>query len=145
MGTAIFRKSVAAATAVVGYDLMVNDRMAKMGINRTIRKIALVGSAVLQDSLTELKIDGKLVATLSPTTIGVVEPKTDTDIKNVNFYVPANAQVEWVVTDAPATNPLIAYIEFNEYEKRAGGTTRRRISTSRTRRTGSRSSSGMYS
>lgn len=105
------RASVAAATAILGYDVLTNKVWRKSPITRRIVAVGLTGSAVINDSEVELYVNNELVAVFTPTTIGVVVPKRD-DILPVNIMVPGGAELTFKVSDAPATNPFELLVLF---------------------------------
>lgn len=103
-------QSVAAATAVVGYDLLTNDPLRQSEATRRIRKAGLAGSAAALDTKVELKVGNTTVATLFNVSTGAV--LTDAHMRGVGARVPAGVEVRAVVTDAPATNPINIVVEF---------------------------------
>lgn len=101
----VYEVSVAAATAVLGYDLLTNRRDAAFSsVPRVITGIALTGSAAADDTVVELKVGNTLVAVLRNITTG--NPTND-HIQPLNAGVPIGAPIQLTVTDAPATNPII--------------------------------------
>lgn len=102
--------SVAAATAVVGYDLLTNrSDIAGAGVNRVLRSVGLTGSAAAGDSEVEIKVGNRTVATLFNSATGF--PTNDASKFNTAYAVPAGANVSVIVKDAPATNPLNLLID----------------------------------
>lgn len=102
--------SVAAATAVVGYDLLTNrPDIATAGHRRTLRAVGLTGSAAAGDAAVDIKVANRTVASLFNSATGF--PAADSAKFNTSFLVPAGAPVSIIVTDAPATNPLNALID----------------------------------
>ena len=95
--------SVAAATAVVGYDMMTGDKNKQVSYDRSITDIGLCGSAAAGDSEIELFVGtisyGKFknLATGYPTNDHMI---------SVEIPVPAGEQINAIVTDAAGTNPL---------------------------------------
>lgn len=138
------------ASATIGTDILLNEREAIQPVARTISMLGLVGSAAVGDTEVELRVNGKSEGKFQNTTIGVgaTNPGAvamDKDMKRVNIYVPANARVEAIVTDAPATNNIKLELHFqNSYRsgsKRSYSAGRR---TTRTARSGRRTPAGMY-
>lgn len=102
--------SVLAATAVLGYDLLANrPDVASSGQRRTIRSLALVGSAAAGDARVDVKVGSRIVATLYNTATGF--PSADASTFPTAYHVPAGSAISVVVTDAPATNPLNLLID----------------------------------
>ena len=103
--------SVAAATAVVGYDLIDGEWFASMGEDRALTGIGLAGSAAALDTQCELFIDDVKVGNFYNTATGAV--LMDAHMQPLDYlYVPAFATIHLYVTDAPATNPINAVIEW---------------------------------
>lgn len=95
--------SVAAATAVVGYDLLNNTWFQQVGYNRVITGFALKGSAAAGDTAVDLFVDTVKIGTFYNTNTGF--PNMD-DLMPMRVSVPANARLHAYVTDAAATNPI---------------------------------------
>lgn len=142
------RVSVAAATAVVGYDLVQSDINNRQPMGRRLTNLALTGSAAAGDCIVELMINGRAIGRFANTSTGLVADRTK-DFRAVNAYVRANELIQVFVRDAADTNPIVLEMEFTE----SSGTGRRsygRRSYTGGRRTtsgayrGRRSSSGMY-
>lgn len=97
--------SVAAATAVVGYDLLTNrPDIASGGVQRVIRALGLTGSAAAGDTAVDIKVGNRTVATLYNNATGF--PTADAGQFKTAYGVPAGSPVSAIVTDAPATNPI---------------------------------------
>lgn len=97
--------SVAAATAVVGYDLLTNrPDIAVASIPRTLRSIGLTGSTAAGDAAVDVKVASRTVASLFNSATGF--PTADAAKFDTQYMVPAGSPVSVIVTDAPATNPL---------------------------------------
>lgn len=101
---------VAAATAVVGYDLCVGKRNASREYPRTIVGIGLAGSAAAGDTEVMLKIGGEETDTQRNTRTGLNIDRDDLIAKRIP--VEANEQIQVVVTDAPVTNPVLLQVEI---------------------------------
>ena len=97
--------SVPAATAVVGYDLLTNrPDIASASARRVLRALALTGSAAAGDSVVDVKVGNRTVATLYNTATGF--PTADASKFPTAYNVPGGSPLSVIVTDAPATNPL---------------------------------------
>lgn len=103
--------SVAAATAVVGYDLAVDQRWKEQPNNRVLVGVALRGSVAAGDTEVDLYVDETRIATLFNNSTGF--PDND-DVVSMNILVPGGAEFSAVVQDAPATNPINLRVDFAE-------------------------------
>jgi len=102
--------SIAAAVAVLGYDLLTNrPDIATSGRNRTLRAVGLVGSAAAGDSAVDFKVANVIVSSLYNSGTGF--PTADAAKFPTSFNVPAGAPLSVIVTDAPATNPLNVLVD----------------------------------
>jgi hypothetical protein len=96
--------SVAAATAVVGYDLASATIWQQTSSPRVLTGISLTGSAAAGDTKVDLFVDQVKIAEFFNSKTGF--PNRD-DVKGLSGnYVPPGAQLHIFVTDAPATNPI---------------------------------------
>lgn len=97
--------SIAAATAVVGYDLCSTARWQQMGIPRALTGIALCGSAAALDTEIALSIDDVYIGSFLNSATGAV--LLDAHLRPLDGnYVPPHSQIHAIVIDAPATNPI---------------------------------------
>jgi len=102
--------SVAAATAVVGYDLLTNrPDIAVASTPRVLRAVGLTGSAAAGDAAVDIKVASRTVSTLFNSATGF--PTADAAKFDTAYAVPAGSPVSVIVTDAPATNPLNLLID----------------------------------
>jgi len=107
---ALTQVSVAAATAVLGYNLLANrPDVASSGRARVIRGIAVTGSAVVGDSRVQVKVGNNVVATLYNTALGFATQ--DASTFKTQYAVPPSSPISIIVDDAPATNPLNILID----------------------------------
>lgn len=106
--------SVAAATAVVGYDLLSGIPEAQSsGALRIAVAGGLVGSAAAGDSAAEIRVGNQRHATLYNVTTGFVN--YDRDRRPLGrVIIPPGDRLSVIVTDAPATNPLNGFVEVIE-------------------------------
>jgi len=103
--------SIAAATAVLGYDLMNGDTGKVQGNNRILRSIAVAGSAAAGDTKLDLFVDNFKVGSFYNLATGF--PTLDHRFK-LNNVVPRGSNLTLVVTDAPATNPINIQLEWDD-------------------------------
>ena len=144
------RKEIAAASALVGVDLLQvspSHPDARTPFARKMDSIACVGSAAAGDFIFDLFINGRRVGTYANSATGVGIDKSR-DLIALDLFVPANALIECKVVDAANTNPVLIQLEFSKPD-RVGGFRRRtyrRYGSARTSglTTGRRSSTGMY-
>lgn len=111
---AVFTASVAAATAVVGFDLLTNQaQLRQSGGNRTLESVALTGSAAAGDSEVSIRIGNTEVARLFNSATGF--PTQDAAKVDVGgAFIPAGEPLQALVLDAPATNPLNVQMDVTE-------------------------------
>jgi len=103
--------SIAAATAVLGYDLLQNTTLQRAGYDRELEFAALTGSAAAGDTIVDLFIDTVRVATLYNTTTGF---PTGDHYKPIGATIPAGSLLRAIVTDAPGTNAINLTIGFGD-------------------------------
>lgn len=109
------RVSVAAATAVVGYDLLKDERQQVVSYDREIWGLMLTGSAAAGDCTVDLYIEDVYVGTYANTSTG--EGQINTDLQPISdLYVPAGSKIHAIVSDAPSTNPIILKLFWDEAE-----------------------------
>jgi len=100
----LISNSVAAATAVVGVDLLSDQPNATIGAGQRITAIGLKGSAAAGDTKVQILAGNELVAELFNNSTGF--PGRD-DMMPVDFtYSGVASRIYAKVTDAPASNPI---------------------------------------
>jgi len=104
--------SIAAATAVLGYDLFQNTIFQQQGKNRALTGVALKGSTAAADTKVDLFIDTVKLGEFYNT--GTAFPNMDDVIPLDGNFVPAGTQLHMYVTDAPATNPINAIVTWKD-------------------------------
>jgi hypothetical protein len=100
---AVYTVSIAAATAVLGFDMFRDEPWTVSDNDRVITGIAVLGSAAAADSGVDLLVGQTRVTREYNRTTGY--PNMD-DVLPLNAAVPAGAKISGPVFDAPATNPL---------------------------------------
>ena len=103
--------SVAAATAVVGYDLLDGEWFQQLPYPRLLNLLGLAGSAAALDTEAELFVDTQKVGTFTNSATGAV--LMDAHGKKLGaVFVPSFSNIHLYITDAPATNPINAVLEW---------------------------------
>lgn len=103
--------SVAAATAVLGYDLTAGTIWAVQGNRRAITGFALTGSAAAGDTKVDLYVDQVKIGEFYNTTTGF---PTKDHFYQLNSFVPAGSKISIIVTDAASTNPINAVVQWSD-------------------------------
>lgn len=96
--------SVAAATAVLGYDLATGTVWARRPQNRALNGIALRGSAAAGDTRIEVYIDEVRIGEFYNNNTGFANVEDLLPLEAL--FIPGSAQLQALVRDAPATNPI---------------------------------------
>jgi len=96
--------SVAAATAVVGYDLFDGRISQQAGENRVLSGIGLCGSTAAGDTKVSLYLDTVKIGEYYNLTTGF--PTNDHIVGIDNRIWPSGTRVHVVVDDAPTGNPI---------------------------------------
>lgn len=109
---AIAQVSVAAATAIVGYDLLRDSLFKRSGVDRVLRGAALAGSAAAGDTIVSIYVDTVKVATIYNVTTSF--PTRDHFWPLSDVYVPAGSDISAIVDDAPATNPINLLLDIED-------------------------------
>ena len=108
-----FTADVAAATAIVGFDLFAGETWARAPQDRILTGVAYTGSAVIGDTEIELFIDEVRVGSFFNSAL--LTPQVDRDISPLeDLGVPAGAQLRGVVIDAPATSIVYAMVSLED-------------------------------
>jgi len=103
---AVFETSTAAATAVVGYDLLSTLPYARVsGGGRVLRSAGVAGSAAALDTRIGVMVGGVKIGQLfNGATGGVSGDRDMTDFGDA--WIPPGESLAVLVEDAPATNPI---------------------------------------
>lgn len=99
----VISDSIAAATAVVGYDLLTDNRQQVLPYPRVILGLKLTGSAAAGDTKVELWVGERRIGEYFNTNTGYGNAD---DIQPVNTPVPPGTPIHLIVVDAPNTNPI---------------------------------------
>jgi len=104
--------SVAAATAVVGYDLMQGHIAQQMGRMRVLSAIGCKGSAAAGDTKVDIFVDQTKVGEVYNSGTGFCNMD---DVMPIGAYaVPPHSQIHLYVTDAPGTNPINIVLKWQD-------------------------------
>ena len=95
--------SIAAATAVVGYDLAQATTWRVSNLPRRALAAGLAGSAAALDTKVDIFVGNVKVGEMYNSALGA--PNRDAMFR-IGYLVPAGAPISVIVTDAPATNPI---------------------------------------
>ena len=103
--------SVAAATAVVGYDLFADEWFQGSPQPRALTGFGLAGSAAALDTLVSLFIGTTKVGEFYNSATGMV--LVDAHMIPLDYlYVPPGEDLHLYVDDAPTTNPINAILTW---------------------------------
>jgi hypothetical protein len=105
-GAETYQIAVAAATAVLNYDMLTTRRdIVSDGRLRGLLAVGLTGSAAAGDSAVDVKSNTRILTSVQNRATG--SPGADTDMFPVDAIIPPSEALNAPVTDAPAVNPLI--------------------------------------
>lgn len=107
----IGQTSIAAAVAIVGYDLAQQTTWRVAGQQRVLNSIGLAGSAAALDTKVDVFIGQNKVGELYNSSLGAVQ--RNTDMFRVGQVVPGGTPISVIVTDAPATNPINMVVDLS--------------------------------
>ena len=102
-GGALQQVSIAAATAVVNYDLLTDAIFQTDGRSRRIVAAGLAGSAAALDTIVRLMAGTRQIGTIYNAATGAV---TRDSMFRIGEDIPPNTPIHAYVVDAPATNPI---------------------------------------
>jgi len=104
--------SVAAATAVVGYDVFKDTRFKRMADrNRIITSLRVTGSAAAGDAEIELFVGTDFYGNFLNTVTGFGNRDDDIDVE---VDVPAGEELFCLIKTAPGTNPINIVVNWDE-------------------------------
>lgn len=119
-----FQVTVAAATAVLNYDLLMGEKFAQASYARKLVEFAIVGSAAIGDCGVEIWAGEARKGQFYNSSAGANLIPKDYDRKYPNAFIPANAQVMVKVIDAPASNPVVIELTFSTGRRSTMGLSR---------------------
>ncbi len=103
--------SVAAATAVLGYDLTNGQTWSVQGNDRGLTGFAITGSGAAGDTKCAIYVDQVLIGEFYNTTTGF---PTKDHFYEIDAYVPSGSKISVLITDAPATNPINIVLQWQD-------------------------------
>lgn len=103
--------NIAAAVAILGADLFVNERWNTASKPRVVRGIACAGSTAIDDFAFDFFIGQTLIGAFINTRAGVLAPLQEDIIPLGELVVPVGAKISGIVTNAAVGNVvhLIVY------------------------------------
>lgn len=108
---AVYEVTIAAATAVLGFDMFRDEPWTVSDEDRVITGLGVTGSAAAGDAAVDLLVGQVRVVRKYNQTTGF--PNLD-NVQPLDAGVPAGAKVSCPVVDAPATSPLNIVIIVEE-------------------------------
>lgn len=96
--------SVAAATAIVGYDCFTNEKWNVSGRNRLLRGVAMAGSTAAGDCEADLFVGSMLITHLFNSATGF--PLREHLKALGQIVVPAGSKISCIITNAAVGNPI---------------------------------------
>lgn len=96
--------SVAAATAVVGFDLFSDEWFQQLSEDRELTAIGVAGSAAALDSMVELFVGTEKIGEFYNSAVGMV--LMDAHMVPIDADVDEGELLHLYVIDAPLTNPI---------------------------------------
>jgi len=107
--------AVAAATAIVGYDLFTDEVWARSPVDRILTGTGVTGSAVIGDAEVELFIDEVRVGSFFNNRLLLPTQDEIQDLEDL--FIPAGAQLRSIVRDAPATSIIYHAVVVEDAEE----------------------------
>lgn len=109
-----YTAGVAAATAIIGYNLFTNQVWARSPQDRILTGTGLAGSAVIGDTEVELFIDEVRVGQFFNNRLLLPTQDEIQDLEDL--FVPAGAELRSIVRDAPATSIIYHTVTLEDDE-----------------------------
>jgi len=106
--------AVAAATAIVGFDIFTGEVWARSPVDRILTGTGVTGSAVIGDTELEMFIDEVRVGSFFNNRLLV--PTQDEVVDLEDLFIPAGAQLRSIVRDAPATSIIYHTVVVEDAE-----------------------------
>lgn len=110
----IGQNSVAAATAILGYDLARDQLWKTSSRNRALTGFGMRGSGAAADTKISIYVDSVKVGEAYNDTTGF--PNMDSLIPLDDNFVPAGANISIIVDDAPVTNPINIMLTWDDLD-----------------------------
>jgi len=109
----IGQNSIAAAVAVLGYDLATGKTWRSSNKRRWCGGFGLAGSAAALDTHVRLMAGQVEIGDFYNSSVGAVTK--DVDMFPVGAWVEAGLNIGIIIDDAPVTNPINVAIDLQEY------------------------------
>lgn len=112
----VFIQESAAGTAV-GNNLTAGHRIQTSPMYRRVKRAGVAGSAVLRDGgYVDIYYGATYMASLVPTTIGVVQPVSDKDMffLDQNTMLKPGESLNCLISKISVTNPVVLAMEIEE-------------------------------
>lgn len=108
----------AAGNIKAGANLIAGHRLQAQPTRRVIKKVALVGSAVLRDAYVDIFVGSHYLGTFYPTTVGVVVPLEARDFieTDKNLVVERNELINVIVGSVSVTNAFLLQMVIENIE-----------------------------
>jgi len=110
-----YTAGVAAATAIVGYNLFTDEVWARSPIDRILTGSGVSGSAVIGDTEIELFIDEVRVGSFFNNRLLLPTQDEIQDLEDL--FIPAGAELRSIVRDAPATSIIYHTVVLEDAEE----------------------------
>jgi len=110
-----YTAGVAAATAIVGYNLFTNEVWARSPVDRILTGTGLAGSAVIGDTEVELFIDEVRVGQFFNNRLLLPTQDEIQDLEDL--FVPAGAELRSIVRDAPTTSIIYHTVTLEDADE----------------------------
>lgn len=108
----IGQNSVAAAVAVLGYDLATAQTWKTAGQDRRLVAFGLAGSAAPLDTQADVMIGEVKVGELYNSSLLAVQK--DTDMFRGGALIPGGTPISILITDAPVTSPINVAVDLED-------------------------------
>jgi len=109
-----YTAAVAAATAIIGYNLFTGQVWARSPMDRILTGTGLAGSAVIGDTEVELFIDEVRVGQFLNNRLLLPTQDEIQDLEDL--FVPAGAELRSIVRDAPTTSIIYHTVTLEDDE-----------------------------
>jgi len=109
-----YQGRVAAATAIIGFDLFTGQVWSRTPQPRAISSFGLAGSAALGDTEVDIMLGELRIGNFFNSRTGVTSPNFDDVMQLGGLFIPGGSLLRCIVRDAPATNPIAYLINLRD-------------------------------